>query len=165
MSKLNIDLIPATREQIPVMHQLACLYRYDLSEFTDWPVPKDGHYVYHHLEDYWEDGYTPLLLKVNAELAGFVILENRKADDEIDFEFVEFFILRKFRGRGVGKYVAIRLFNMYSGRWLIKQLIANEPAIAFWRKLLSEYTAESFEEYTEQDSEFGLVHVMQFCNK
>jgi len=165
LSILNIEIIPAGRSHIPVMHQLACLYRYDLSEFANWPVPADGRYVYHGLEAYWEEGYTPLLLKVNDGLAGFVILAHDKKSGEADFEYVEFFVIRKYRGRGVGKTVATALFNQYRGQWVVRQLLANKPAIAFWKKLLSEYMNNAYKASTEQDPEFGEVHVLRFCNQ
>jgi predicted acetyltransferase len=161
---LNIEIIPAGRNLIPVMHQLACLYRYDLSEFANWPVPVDGNYVYQGLEAYWGEGYTPLLLKVNDELAGFVILAHDGKSEDVDFECLEFFVMRKFRGQGVGKHIATKLFSQYRGQWLIKQLIANKPAIAFWSKTLSAHTCNTYDRSTEVDPEFGEVKVLRFCN-
>lgn len=86
---------------MPILSQLACLYRYDLSEFTDWPVPTDGCYAYVDFSDYLvEEGYLPYMIKVNHELAGFVIQACGSKTDQADYEVVEFFILRKFRSRG-----------------------------------------------------------------
>ena len=162
---MNIDIITACREDLPIVHQLARLYRYDLSEFANWSVPADGDYIYLGLEDYWEEGYLPLVIKVNDELAGFVILSDEKCDHDSCYECVEFFVMRKFRGQGVGKHVALQLFNRYRGRWVIKQLAANIPAITFWNKIASGYTNNSYDSGIKLDQEFGEIYLIRFTNK
>ena len=146
------------------MHQLARLYRYDLSEFADWSVPVDADYIYPGLEDYWGKGYLPLIIKVNGELAGFVILSDEKCDLDSRYECVEFFVMRKFRGQGVGKHVALHLFNQYRGQWVIKQLASNKPANAFWNKIVADYTNDAYESGTRMDQEFGEIYLIRFDN-
>jgi predicted acetyltransferase len=164
MSKLDIQVISANHQQLPLMHRLARLYRYDLSEFADWPVPAGGDYVYQGLEDYWLDGYEPLLIFVESQPAGFVILAQGEKADAADYECVEFFVMRKFRGQGVGKHVALQLFNQYRGQWVIKQLVANKPAIAFWNKTVSGYTNNIFDSSVKLDQEFGEIYLICFDN-
>ena len=164
MSKLDVKIISANQRQLPLMHRLASLYRYDLSEFADWPVPADGDYVYQGLEDYWLDGYEPLLIVVESQPAGFVILARDEKADAADYECVEFFIMRKFRGQGVGEHVALQVFNRYRGRWVIKQLATNTPAIAFWNKIASGYTNNSYDSGIKLDQEFGEIYLIRFTN-
>ena len=83
------------------MHQLVSLYRYDLSEFADWPVPADGCYVYHGLETYWEESFIPLLVKVNNELAGFVILAHEEKSGGKIMSVLSFLCCVNFVVRGL----------------------------------------------------------------
>lgn len=54
----------------------------------------------------------------------------------------DFFIMRKFRRKGVGKEVAYSLFQRFSGTWEVRQTMANKPAYAFWKRVISAYKGE-----------------------
>jgi predicted acetyltransferase len=56
-------------------------------------------------------------------------------------EISEFFVLRKYRRRGVGTYVARRFFSRFPGRWEVAQLAWNVGARRFWRRLITRCAA------------------------
>lgn len=54
--------------------------------------------------------------------------------------------MRKSRRRGIGRSMAIFLWNEHPGDWLVRVLEANAPALAFWRCGISIYSLGSYNE-------------------
>ena len=57
----------------------------------------------------------------------------------------EFFIISKFQGKGVGRYVAELAFNQFPGVWVVCQIPENKAAIDFWGKVIAKYSHGQFE--------------------
>jgi len=53
----------------------------------------------------------------------------------------EFFILAKFQGKGIGCYVAQKIWEMHPGIWEVAVIPENKPAFAFWQKTIDFYTS------------------------
>jgi len=160
-----IEIVPAGDEDLPTVQNLARLYVYDMSEFMGWPCPEGGSFggCDEFLAD-WRDGRnSPYVIRVDGELAGFAGV---KRDEGVSSECLvqEFFILRKFRRKGVGRSVATRLFDKSPGKWKVQQLVQNSPAIAFWREVVRDYTEGHYDENTERDPRWGDVNVIRFSN-
>ncbi len=51
-------------------------------------------------------------------------------------DMAEFFVLRKYRGARVGQQAARTIFWLFPGAWQVRQLAANTPATAFWRRAI-----------------------------
>ena len=157
ISKNNIDytkieMVPATIADCSVMQNLARFYVYDISEFlgheAGWEMPVNGLYECFNLKMYWESPHThPYLIKYAGELAGFVIIDKNGSDSGIDFNVAQFFILRKFKNKGVGRYVAQACFDKFSGIWEVMVMPGNEGAYRFWRRIIKAYTGNHFTEY------------------
>lgn len=159
---MKIDIVEAREGDELVVRNLFPLYVHDLSEFMGWDVPEDGLFVAGDLlvqywgrkpQDprfYWPDGLRgfPFLIRADGKLAGFVLIREIGKDPP-SFDVGEFFILRKFRGRGVGKEVAHRVFSMFRGNWQVRELEENTPAQAFWRRIIGEYTGGDYVETEE----------------
>lgn len=62
------------------------------------------------------------------------------------FEIEQFFILKKYNGRGIGKQAAIKIFDRYKGNWKVTQVERNYPAQAFWRSVIKKYSNNSYTE-------------------
>ena len=62
------------------------------------------------------------------------------------WDLAEFFVMRKYRRRGVGSLAARQLFETHRGKWEIRQRLANTPATAFWRRVVGEFSGGKFEE-------------------
>ena len=58
----------------------------------------------------------------------------------------EFFVLRRFRRRGVGRAAAFPAFDRFAGPWEVRQREDNPNATAFWRRTIDDYTRGDFEE-------------------
>jgi predicted acetyltransferase len=63
----------------------------------------------------------------------------------------EFFVMRRYHRRGVGTAVANRLFALHRGAWEVRERSGNHDAIAFWRRVIGDYTRDNFREAVLDD--------------
>ena len=158
-----IEIHRALPEDEPVLRHLMQLYLYDRSEFEGTDVDDHGSFGYDWLGHYWiEDGRYPFLVRVGGKIAGFALVrqleQNGTPDREPLHEITDLFILRRFRRRGVGRVLARRMFDMFPGRWSVREREVNAPAHAFWRSVVTEYTRGHFEEKRERSETFrGMI--------
>lgn len=146
---IQIALIPY--EDKTILYNLIQLYRYDSSEFDGHVLNEHGFYLYKYLDNQWTEDYRrPFIVKVDGEIAGFafVILDVPKEFTVLSLSektnvMSDFFIMRKYRGKGVGKKVAFSLFNQFRGVWEIKQTYNNKIAYQFWKNVITEYDGEN----------------------
>lgn len=143
-----IEKVPFSKKM--VLRHLIELYNYDFSEFTDEDVNEFGLYDYKFLDYYWtEPDRYPFFIKVDGQYAGFALV--RKHGDMAAFSMAEFFVMKKYRKMGVGKTVALYLFNMFKGKWELSAVEENVPAQMFWRKVIHEHSNGKF---SEKNSDF-----------
>ena len=128
------------------------LYNYDFSEFEDNDVNEFGLFGYEYIDHYWtENGRYPFIIKVNENIAGFALIREVGIKEERGHTIAEFFILKKYRRKSIGKKAAFYIFNMFPGKWKIAQIEENIPAQNFWLKIIKEYTNGEFHEIREED--------------
>ncbi|MHC5765706.1 MAG: GNAT family N-acetyltransferase [Nostoc sp.] len=146
---MKIEVVKATEQQKSVLSNLMELYQYDLSEIEAKDVDSCGLFGYRYLDYYWiEPERHPFLVKVDEKLAGFVLVNQHiyLYQDNHAMSIAEFFILKKYRGQGIGKQLAIHIFNKFPGNWEVRQTALNLGAQAFWGKVISRYTNGAFNE-------------------
>lgn len=145
-----IEIEPASQDDALLLRNLTHLYAYDFGVVMEWPLDNDGTvFTIGNFDDYFEKpDHTPLLLKYQGHPAGFALVHPWSNPDEAEWDLEEFFIVRQHRRNGLGKALAFHAFDQFRGRWIVRQLPRNEPAIAFWRAILDEYTGGDFEERT-----------------
>ena len=120
---MKIEVVRAGPEQQPVIEHLFQFYHYDWTEIaregeeTYSNVGENGLFDVESLDRFWnEPKRHPFLLKVNGTLAGFALVRQQSyltGDPETN-DMVEFFVMRKFRRKGVGREMATRLFAIRS---------------------------------------------------
>lgn len=145
----SIDIRPLLPQEAPVLAALLQLYRYDFSEFRDDDVGADGRYVINQFQLYVSDAeHMSYLVRVDGELAGFAILRRCDAVDGRGpvTDVAQFFVLRRYRRRGIGEEVATQLFDRYAGVWQVGERPNNFVAQTFWRAIIGRYTGGEFEE-------------------
>lgn len=151
----NIKLIAAPIGSKSIIKNLARFYVYELSRYSGEDVADDGLFEAYDacfkFDNYWnEPGHYPFIIRVDHKLAGFVLLNKKGSSQYVDWHLVEFYILASFQGRGIGRKVALRLLNKFTGVWEIAQMPANLPAIQFWRSVIQSVTNGDYMEYREQ---------------
>ncbi|ARG98372.1 GNAT family N-acetyltransferase [Legionella micdadei] len=156
MSKnLEPQLIPATGDDYSTIQNLARFYVYDMSRYCgflpDWECPEDGLYEAYDFKSYFiEKDRYPFLIRVNNELAGFVLVNKVGFIPDIDWNVGEFFITAKFQHRGIGQKIAQQLWQRYPGKWQVSVLPQNESGLQFWRKTINKFTKNQFNETTKK---------------
>lgn len=152
----KIQLIPATLKDYPTIQNMGRFYVYDMSEYTGWEMPEDGLYECIDFKKYFEDKNSfPFLVRYENEIAGFAIVDKRGSDAAIDFAMAQFYILRKFKNKGIARYVACLCFDKFPGVWEVMVIPGNEGAYRFWRSIIKKYTNNNFIEYTKDVARFN----------
>jgi predicted acetyltransferase len=143
----NIRLIPAAREQEPILANLLELYIHDFSEFHPVDLDQAGRFGYKHLPDYWsEPGLHPFLITVDEKLAGFVLVRkvralssaDRTVDDPV-WDIAEFFIVRARRRQGAGLAAAHQVWQLFPGPWHVRVMHFNRSALHFWQRAIDTF--------------------------
>jgi predicted acetyltransferase len=148
-TSVNIEIIEARPQDKSILSHLIELYLYDFSEFMGWDVGNDGRFGDDGLKGCWTEPWRhPFLVKVDGSIAGFVIADGRSqlSGDEHTMDMGEFFILRKYRRKGIGYRVASDIFDLFPSKWEVRQLALNVDAQTFWRKVINRYTNNQFYE-------------------
>ena len=115
------------------MGRLLQLYLYDFSEFGGGDVGADGRFAYPYFENYWtEPERHPFLFGVGDAAAGFAFVRAPVLAGA-PHDMAEFFILRRYRRRDVGRVAATSVFEMFPGEWQVRQMRSNVSATAFWK--------------------------------
>ena len=121
-----------------------------LCEFSQWEltdVDEQGLYGYQWLDFYiTEKNRWPYFLRVDGKLAGFVLVNDfpEVPEEKMDYCISEFFILPRYRRRGVGKEAVFRILDMHRGKWQLKRHPHNIPSVHFWNRVVNEYTRGNF---------------------
>ena len=141
MANPKSELVPATPADLPVLQTMATYYVYDISEYCGdepgWQFPETGLYDCEPFAPYFEDPAAhPYLIRVAGELAGFAIVDAKGSTPDIQFNMAQFWVHRKFKGRGVGADAVGQLFARYAGLWEVNVIPANRGAFAFWRRVI-----------------------------
>ncbi len=105
VTSLQLEVLPAAREQEPVVANLLELYAHDFSELRRRNLREDGRFGYEALPLYWtEQGRYPFLIRVDGSLAGLVLVKRGAGISgvEVVWDMAEFFVVRGCRRRGVG---------------------------------------------------------------
>lgn len=136
---MQLDVRPAEASQRPVVERLIQLYLYDMASQHPWPLEPDGTYGYDLLDRFWQH---PYLMYADGELAGFaLVIRGCPITGQSDCWFMaEFFVLRPYRRRGLGRAAVERLLANHPGSWHVTVLQSNAPAMDFWQRALAVHT-------------------------
>ena len=146
---MTIELLSAAPQHRSLLRQLYELYCYDFSPLTREDIGDDGYWTGDDFLATWPTGLQVFLIRVDGHWAGFAwVAIGGYVDPEATDHFLmdEFFIMRKFRRRGVGEWAAVCLFNQFSGVWEVGEIPENVEAQRFWRTIIDRYTHGDFRE-------------------
>ena len=146
MPTIDFALVRAIDEQKPVVANLIQLYLYDMTDEDPFPVGRDGRYEYDFLDRFWQH---PYLIYCGDELAGFalVIEQCPVTGREPCWFMAEFFILRPYRRRGLGKAAASSILQRHPGLWHVAVIEHNVRAATFWAQGLAGYDTKSIQSH------------------
>lgn len=145
---MEVEVLPASPAQEPILANLLELYAHDFSEFVELQLGADGRFGYEPLPLYWKDSRRhPFLITADGVLAGFVFV-HRGSQISVDAEVwdvAEFFIVRGFRRLGLGTKAAQEIWRRFPGQWEVRVIDRNRQAQAFWARAINEFTGGTVE--------------------
>jgi predicted acetyltransferase len=133
--------IESERER-DALRRLYPLYLHDLSQWSShYRLDADGRWEPSYVEDFLgRERCSAFLIREDGAAAGFAWVGGgdfpRKRPDR-DWRLAEFFVAAPFRRRGLGSAAAASVLDSFSGRWQLEVVDGNEPALRFWRGVLS----------------------------
>jgi predicted acetyltransferase len=144
-----IELLRAAPYHRLLLRQLYELYCHDFSPMTRAEIGPDGYWTSDDFLNPWPGDLHIYLIKVDGHWAGFAWVAfggycDERATD--GFLMDEFFVLRKYRRRGIGEWAAVWLFNRYPGQWEVGEIPENVEAQQFWRTVINRYTNGHYRE-------------------
>ncbi len=151
---MQIELLPTTAEQLPLIANLYQFYAYESSDWEQEDVETDGRFYIHqpHLQRYWQEpGWSAQLILADGFIAGFLLLERSELPGIEAPEFADLFILKKYRRRGIGRALVQQLMGDGSS-WLLRYYRQDAVALAFWQQLFSELPRPPRAVWTEEEA-------------
>jgi len=142
----HVELVPATLTQQPILSNLLQFYEYDFSEFIPIEPGPDGRFEYPLLPLYWSDpARFPFLAVLDGKWAGFVFIKQLPDSAGAGFicDMAEFFVLRSYRRRGIGRRLAHLAFGRFPGTWQVRVMESNSAACQFWQQAIESFTGAS----------------------
>jgi predicted acetyltransferase len=160
---MDVTIVASTLETAYIIKNLYPLYLHDLSEFSGElpnehgviePTPVRTLVEQADVQNVWwtRPGVLfPLLIRVDVRPAGFcMVAAAPHVPEDIEYDMKEFFLLRPYRGRGIGRSAAVQALDRFRGRWEVQVLPANVPAQRFWMRTIGDYTSGRFRQSLEQ---------------
>jgi len=173
---MNVTTTLSTADDAYIVKNLFPLYVHDLSEFSGERPNVHGVLepgavatlsAQGDVQDVWwrkPDALFPFIIRLDGGVAGFAFVARPPhVPESVDQVLNEFFLVRAYRGMGIGEQAAGQIFNRFPGRWQLEVLAKNFPAQAFWRRILREHTGNQFEERSAQ-TDAGPRHIYRFKN-
>ena len=118
-----LELIRAGTEHRSALENLLELYIHDFSELVPRDVGEDGRYGYKNLPLFWSDNSRlPFLARLDGKIVGFALVtqSSEPPGDGEAWDMAEFFVLRRYRHRGIGIQLAEKVWLHCPGRWQIR---------------------------------------------
>jgi predicted acetyltransferase len=143
---VEIELVPASLDQQPIVANLLELYAHDFSEFHDVELGDDGRFGYKNLPLYWcEANRHPFLAKIDGRFGGLVLVRkgSKVSGDPNVWDMAEFFVLRGYRRRGTGTRIAHEVWRKFPGLWEVRVMQANVSAHQFWEHAIAAFTGNA----------------------
>ncbi len=144
---MKVELIAVPENDKSVLFHLMELYAYDFSEYDDADVNEHGLFGYTYFDHYWTDETRyPFFIRADGKLAGFVMVNEHcyVLKEPGTRSIAEFFVMRKYRRKGVGRLAALEIFDRFPGKWEVIQHGKNELSKMFWERVIGEYTQGNY---------------------
>jgi len=159
MGRVSIER--ADQSQRETLSNLVQFYIHDFNDFLPRdrriPMEDDGRYPDAlRLDDYWrEPDRSVWFIRAGGALAGFALLNRHShCGLPVDHNMAEFFIVRSFRGQGVGARAAMDLIQRHPGQWEIAIGAGNHQAWGFWPRVIQTLDARNVEKLQGDGSQW-----------
>ncbi|MBB5019154.1 putative acetyltransferase [Chitinivorax tropicus] len=149
---MKIDLIRTELSALPIIRNLYQFYAYDSSDWEGSDVEENGQFYLDgdYLRRYWDEpGWSANLIKVNDEIAGFLLIEHDSLPDLPFPEFADLFLLKRFRRMGIGQQIVEGVMLATAHPWIVMSYEADETSQAFWQSIFERLPFHSVRTYLD----------------
>jgi predicted acetyltransferase len=156
----EVQIINVDYAKKEILKNLMTLYLHDLSEFSNEINinQESGLFEFDVFDLFFEkEGLTPFFIVHEKNVIGFILLQSGPYSNQefADYVLNSFFILKKYRRRGLGREACREFFNKFPGRYAIGQLLNNKPAILYWKNI---YKTFNIDFYEKEEIEEALIY-------
>ena len=143
--KFRVEKVDRSSDQ--VLRNLLEHYLHDMAEWFEFDSLEDGSYSYS-ATNFWDEGFDVFIAYTDLIPIGFAIVGSgeRWIGDKNARDLDEFFVVRRYRRKGLGQFLAEHVWSLYPGKWVVRVFQHNLPALPFWRVAVSGYTDGVYEE-------------------
>jgi predicted acetyltransferase len=127
------------------LDRLGQLYMYDFSDIAELDVDRRGRFRGFDASFADDPGNDAWRFDVGRHTVGFALV----APDSEGWFVEDFFVLRRYRRRGVGTTAAGAVFATRAGSWGLSVRATNLAALSFWRRVLAVHAPEERPELGE----------------
>jgi predicted acetyltransferase len=145
-----------TNEHHATLANLMQAYEAEFSDLTQKLPDARGVFKPDTCVDDSHDGY--LLYNEHGVPLGFCIKGTINGFHDIS----EFYVIPAARRKRLGFDFATSIFNLYEGRWQVRQMWEASRARRFWKKTLEIYTGSMFEDVVIDDPMWGKMTSQRF---
>ncbi|WP_432361332.1 GNAT family N-acetyltransferase [Sporosarcina sp. UB5] len=161
---MTIILKKVPESEKSTLRNFYSLYLHELSNYTtNLDIGEDGVFHFEELDQFWDvDGLSPYFITLDDKVIGFILLVERpflKKDN--DYGINDFFILNKYKGKGLAVQAAEVLFREKPGQYFVMQVVENKRAVAFWKKVYNELNIETHDRQELIDDERCLIQTFK----
>jgi predicted acetyltransferase len=152
---MSIEIRTATADDQQPLSRMLELYQHDLSDI--WDQDLDAHGLYGYQTDWYFCGRETskaFVFLVAGKYAGAALVNTHCRLKENTWWMAQFFVVKKYRGRGVGELAAQHIFDNIRGKWEVGQIKGNDQGLKFWTKVISRYTNAVYTAQHHSDEEF-----------
>ena len=129
------EMKPIYREYLGYMSQFYKIHNFDswckgaLKNLQLYPIADDQH-IY--------------ILKKSESIIGFALVNKHLRFNNDGFAMAEFYIQKRYDGKGHGRRLAEHVFEQFTGNWEVAVTFKNKSALLFWEQVVSSYTNGKF---------------------
>ncbi|MCZ6852674.1 MAG: hypothetical protein O7G86_02040 [Gammaproteobacteria bacterium] len=147
MSVPSFRVVQVDRSSDQILKNLMEHYLHDMAEWFEFDSREDGSYSYD-TNQFWNDGVAVFLAYSDTVPIAFAIVGSGEKwiGDKTAHDLTEFFVIRRYRRKAVGRILAEHVWGKYPGKWVVRVFQRNLPALPFWRAAVSVYTGGAFDE-------------------
>lgn len=143
---MEVSLLEIDRSARGVLENLFHYYIYEMSDFLALAPSKEGHFGFNksQLNIYWQsESHQPYFIYVDQEIAGFILLRKYPPMRSVN-DIEQFFVLRRYSKKGVGKEAFKQVTQLTAGKWQIRILLENTNGLQFWKSAISNLVGDDF---------------------
>ncbi|KKD59048.1 acetyltransferase [Grimontia sp. AD028] len=158
---MTVSLKPIDIRERHVLENLFSYYVYEFSKPLGLSLDSDGKYAFKSetLNPYWlRDDHHPYFILSDGELAGFVLVRRYPPNIAV-WDIDQFFVLRKFTGKGIGRKALLAALDKRHGDWQIRILKENIAVLGFWQSAVEALVEGDYSLGLEVDTDLEMYFI------